>query len=53
MSERPPEYRALALHWDTKIKPLVQKCLDQELLRLFSAGITPEKKTKVAIKENC
>lgn len=47
MSERSEQYCALSIHWDTKVKPLAQKCLDAEVLELFSAEEeTPEIKKK-------
>ena len=46
MSERSEQYRALSINWDTKVKPLAQKCLDQEILELFSADVTSENQTK-------
>jgi hypothetical protein len=49
MSERSPQYRALSIHWDTKVKPLAQKCLDQEILELFSAEVTSENQTKAIL----
>jgi hypothetical protein len=47
MSERSEQYRALATHWDMKVKSLAQKCLDYELLKLVSAEVTPENQIKV------